>query len=83
MIGAIVVFLIAYVFIATEWVDKTIAALVGAGAGAVFAQGGDIDVYIIFEPRILAPIVGLAALAMIPMIYKKWKSDRRRFDGKQ
>jgi Na+/H+ antiporter NhaD/arsenite permease-like protein len=31
MLGPIIVFLIAYVFIATEWVDKTMAALVGAG----------------------------------------------------
>ena len=32
MTGCIIIFLIAYLFIATEWVDKTIAALLGAGA---------------------------------------------------
>jgi len=32
MTGCIVIFLIAYLFIATEWVEKTIAALLGAAA---------------------------------------------------
>lgn len=53
-------------------------SLVGAGAGAVFARGGDLDLYIIFEPRVLAPIVGLAVLALLPIAYKRWQSVRRR-----
>jgi Na+/H+ antiporter NhaD/arsenite permease-like protein len=32
MIGCIVIFLIAYLFIATEWVEKAVAALLGASA---------------------------------------------------
>ncbi len=43
MLGAIIIFLIAYLFIATEWVDKTIAALVGAGA-VVFLRFVDYEV---------------------------------------
>ena len=40
-------------------------ALVGDGLGAVLDAG------IIFQPRFLAPIVGLALLALLPIAYKK------------
>lgn len=53
-------------------------ALVGDGAGAVFQRGGDLDLYIIFEPRVLAPIIGFALLASIPILYKRWKASGRR-----
>jgi uncharacterized membrane protein YdjX (TVP38/TMEM64 family) len=46
-------------------------ALVGNGAGAVLDAGGDLNLGIIFEPRFLAPIIGLAVLACIPIVYKK------------
>ena len=46
-------------------------ALVGVGAGAVLDAGGDLNLGIIFEPRFLAPIIGLAVLACIPIVYKK------------
>ena len=46
-------------------------ALVGDGAGAVLDAGGDLNLGIIFEPRFLAPIIGLAVLACIPIVYKK------------
>lgn len=48
-------------------------ALVGDGAGAVLDAGGDLNLTIIFEPRFLAPIIGLALLACIPIVYKKFK----------
>ena len=51
-------------------------ALVGDGAGAVLDAGGDLDLGIIFEPRILAPIVGLALLACIPIAYKRFRARR-------
>ena len=51
-------------------------ALVGDGAGAVLDAGGDLDLGIIFEPRILAPIAGLALLACIPIVYKRFRSRR-------
>ena len=38
--------------------------------------GGDLDLGIIFEPRILAPIVGLAVLACIPIVYKRIQARR-------
>ncbi len=46
-------------------------ALVGNGLGAVFDAGGTPDLGIIFKPEILFPILGLALLALIPVIYKR------------
>jgi uncharacterized membrane protein YdjX (TVP38/TMEM64 family) len=43
---------------------------VGAGLGAVFANGETPNLGIIFEPAILAPILGLCALAALPIIIK-------------
>ena len=44
---------------------------VGNGLGAVFDQGKDPDLGIIFEPEILLPIIGLAILSLVPVIYKR------------
>jgi len=43
---------------------------VGAGLGEVFERGETPNLGIIFEPHILLPIVGLCALAVLPMIIK-------------
>ncbi len=43
---------------------------VGAGLGEVFAMGETPDLSIIFEPTILGPILGLCALALLPIIIK-------------
>lgn len=43
---------------------------VGAGLGAVFAAGQSPDLGIIFEPHILLPILGLCALAVLPVVIK-------------
>jgi uncharacterized membrane protein YdjX (TVP38/TMEM64 family) len=44
---------------------------VGAGLGEVFARGETPDLGIVFEPLILGPIVGLALLALLPILIKK------------
>jgi len=49
-------------------------ASVGSGLGAVFDEGKTPDLGIIFSPDILIPIIGLAALAMVPVLYKKIKN---------
>jgi len=49
-------------------------ASVGSGLGAVFDEGKTPDLGIIFSPEILTPIIGLAALALIPVLYKKFKN---------
>ena len=46
-------------------------ASVGNGLGAVFEQGGKPDLGIIFEPEVLLPILALAALSLIPVVYKR------------
>ncbi|WP_425052873.1 TVP38/TMEM64 family protein [Psychromarinibacter sp. S121] len=43
---------------------------VGAGLGEVFERGETPDLGILFEPHILFPILGLCALAALPMVLK-------------
>jgi uncharacterized membrane protein YdjX (TVP38/TMEM64 family) len=43
---------------------------VGAGLGEVFARGETPNLRIIFEPQILGPILGLCALAAVPILLK-------------
>ncbi|SFL30189.1 Uncharacterized membrane protein YdjX, TVP38/TMEM64 family, SNARE-associated domain [Shimia haliotis] len=43
---------------------------VGAGLGEVFARGETPNLGIIFEPHVLLPILGLAALALLPVVLK-------------
>lgn len=43
---------------------------VGAGLGEVFARGETPDLGIIFDPAVLLPILGLAALATLPIVFK-------------
>jgi uncharacterized membrane protein YdjX (TVP38/TMEM64 family) len=46
----------------------------GSGLGAVLDRGETPDVGIIFEPQIVGPIVGLAVLALLPVVYRKYKA---------
>jgi len=50
--------------------------LVGNGLGAVFDAGETPNLGIIFEPEILAPIIGLAVLSVVPVIYKRLKRTK-------
>ncbi|MGK2871756.1 MAG: TVP38/TMEM64 family protein [Alphaproteobacteria bacterium] len=50
--------------------------LVGNGLGTVFDAGGTPDLGIIFKPEILFPILGLALLALIPVIYKRMQGAK-------
>ena len=52
-----------------------IYAAVGNGLGSVFAKGETPDLGIIFEPSILLPLVGLCVLALLPILYKRWKKS--------
>ena len=49
---------------------------VGAGLGEVFARGETPNLGIIFEPHILWPILGLAALAALPIALKKLRGGK-------
>ena len=44
---------------------------VGAGLGEVLDQGGEPDIGVVFEPHILLPLLGLAALAALPVVLRK------------
>lgn len=50
---------------------------VGNGLGAVIEAGDEPDLGIIFQPAILIPILGLAALAILPVVYRTVQAQRR------
>lgn len=47
-------------------------ASIGTGLGAVFASGETPDFGILFTPDVLIPIVGLAVLALLPVVGKQF-----------
>ena len=49
---------------------------VGSGLGDVFARGEAPDLGIIFTPPVLLPLLGLAALAALPMVLRVLKGGR-------
>lgn len=49
---------------------------VGAGLGEVFARGAAPDLGIIFTPPVLLPLLGLAALAALPMLLRSTRKGR-------
>ncbi|HEX3864395.1 MAG TPA: TVP38/TMEM64 family protein [Stellaceae bacterium] len=52
-------------------------ASLGNGIGALIEQGRTPDLSIILQPSVLLPIVGLAALALLPVIFKRWRARHR------
>jgi uncharacterized membrane protein YdjX (TVP38/TMEM64 family) len=50
---------------------------IGSGLGAVFDRGETPDLSIIFSRAVLVPLIGLALLALIPVIYRRWQARRR------
>lgn len=51
---------------------------IGAGLGEVFARGETPDLGIIFTPPVLLPLLGLAALAALPMGIKAFRGKERQ-----
>ncbi|HTZ34882.1 MAG TPA: TVP38/TMEM64 family protein, partial [Stellaceae bacterium] len=51
-------------------------ASLGNGLGALIEAGQHPDKYAIFRPSILLPLLGLAALALLPVVYKGWRGRR-------
>ncbi|TCP60414.1 putative membrane protein YdjX (TVP38/TMEM64 family) [Rhodovulum bhavnagarense] len=49
---------------------------VGAGLGEVLARGARPDLGLIFEPRILGPLLALAALAALPILVRAIRQER-------
>jgi uncharacterized membrane protein YdjX (TVP38/TMEM64 family) len=50
---------------------------VGAGLGSVFARGEDFSAGGILTPEIVTALVGLAVLAVIPVIYRRFVAGRK------
>lgn len=48
-------------------------ASVGAGLGAVIDSGNRPDLDILFTPQVLLPILGLAALALLPVVMRRFR----------
>ena len=55
---------------------SVVYSLVGDGVGAVLEAGEKVDLNIIFEPRFLLPVIGLALLALVPAVYRRLKGAR-------
>jgi len=54
----------------------TVYTWVGAGLGEVFARDETPDLGLLFEPHVLGPLLGLAALAALPMamrLMRRWR----------
>jgi uncharacterized membrane protein YdjX (TVP38/TMEM64 family) len=49
---------------------------VGAGMGAILAEGGTPDLGVIFSPPVLLPLLGLAALSALPLVLRGLRRGR-------
>ena len=56
---------------------------VGAGLGAVFAKGGTPNLGVIFEWKVILPLVLLALLPLAPILYTKYTGKRLHKTAKQ
>jgi len=54
---------------------------VGNGLGAIFDRGETPDLSVIFNAEVLTPIIGLALLSLVPMIYKRVRKRAKVADG--
>jgi len=49
---------------------------IGNGLDALVAEGGSLGAGVFLEPSVIIPIVGLAVLSLIPVIYKRLRARR-------
>ena len=50
-----------------------IFSIIGEGLGVVVAQGGAVGADQVLTPKVLAALAGLAALALLPVGYRRWQ----------
>jgi uncharacterized membrane protein YdjX (TVP38/TMEM64 family) len=55
-----------------------IYASLGDGLGAVIAEGRTPDLRILCRPGVLLPLLGLAALTLLPVLYRRWRARQRK-----
>jgi uncharacterized membrane protein YdjX (TVP38/TMEM64 family) len=48
-------------------------ASIGAGLSDVLSAGRTPDLGVVFSPRILGPLIALAALSLLPVAWRRWK----------
>lgn len=53
-----------------------IFAAFGAGLGRIFDAGGDVDLKDIFNPTLVAGLIGLSLLALLPVVAKRMRENR-------
>jgi uncharacterized membrane protein YdjX (TVP38/TMEM64 family) len=53
-------------------------SIIGEGLGGVVAAGGDIRPEEILTPPMTAALVALAALALVPVAFKRWQAKRNQ-----
>ncbi len=51
---------------------------IGAGIGGVLAEGGAPDLSVIFSAKVLLPLFGLAALSLLPVIWRQVRGGDAR-----
>lgn len=56
--------------------STAIYAGIGSGLNRVFEEGGKPELGMIFEPQVLLPLLGLAVLSMVPILWKLWRGRR-------
>ena len=70
------------VFVAASFVGMApgtfVYASLGGGLGAIIAAGEAPDFGIIFQARVLGPLIALAVLACVPILYKRYKRGSRQ-----
>jgi uncharacterized membrane protein YdjX (TVP38/TMEM64 family) len=52
-------------------------ASVGAGLGSIFASGAAFSPDSVLTPEVITALVGLAGLALLPVLYKRIAGNRR------
>jgi uncharacterized membrane protein YdjX (TVP38/TMEM64 family) len=53
-----------------------IYASLGSGLGSLVSEGRPPDFHILSRPSILVPLLGLAVLALVPVVYQRWRAAR-------
>ncbi|WP_353473209.1 VTT domain-containing protein [Salipiger sp. H15] len=49
---------------------------IGVGVGSVFDRGGEPDLSLLWAPQVIGPLLGLAALAALPIALRAWRARR-------
>jgi uncharacterized membrane protein YdjX (TVP38/TMEM64 family) len=53
-------------------------ASIGSGLGTLLAECRMPDFGVVFQPRYLLPLLGLAVLALVPVLFRRWQTRRGR-----